>query len=542
MGYGLWPVDEKTEKQMFKILVSDSLSDEGMQILKSSKDFIVDVKTGLKADELKATIGEYDALLVRSATKVTADIIEAATKLKIIGRAGVGLDNVDLKAATAKGVIVMNTPGGNTISTAEHTMSMILALSRSIPAADQSMKKNEWRRKDFMGVELYNKTIGIVGLGRIGMEVAKRSLSFGMRVKAYDPYLSREVADQMGVELVKLEEIYRTSDYITVHVPLTEETTGMISDKQIEIMKPGVRLINCARGGIIDEAALGKAIESGKIAGAALDVYTEEPPKNLKLAQFNNVVLTPHLGASTEEAQVNVAIEIAHQVSDALLGKGIRNAANYPSVDPETYHVLQPYINLCEKLGSFTSQISDGALNEVTITYSGDISKHDTAPLTMALLKGLLSPMLQETVNYINARSLAKERGIKVVETKSVAADEFVTLISLEIKTQKETHRVAGTLFTKSEPRIVKIDEFYVEAIPMGCMLIMHNWDKPGLIGGLGTLMGTYKVNIAAMSFGREKQGGKALTVLNVDACVSAELLEKVKSLPHILSVKTVQL
>ena len=296
---------------MFKILVSDSLSEEGLSILKSSKDFIVDVKTGLKPAELKSIIAEYDALLVRSATKVTGEIIEAGTKLKIIGRAGVGLDNVDLKAATAKGIIVMNTPAGNTISTAEHTMSLILSLSRSIPQADQSMKKNEWRRKDFMGVELYNKTMGIIGLGRIGMEVAKRCLSFGMRVKAYDPFLSKEVADQNGVELVKLEEIYRQADYITVHVPLTEETTGMISDKQFEIMKPGVRVINCARGGIIDEAALVRALESKKVAGAALDVYVEEPPKDSKLTGFSNIVLTPHLGASTEEAQVNVAIEIA---------------------------------------------------------------------------------------------------------------------------------------------------------------------------------------------------------------------------------------
>jgi D-3-phosphoglycerate dehydrogenase len=527
---------------MFKILVADSLAEEGINILKSSKDFIVDVKVGLKPPDLKVIVGDYDALVVRSATKVTQEVIEAGAKLKLIGRAGVGLDNVDLKAATAKGIIVMNTPGGNTISTAEHTMSMILSLSRSIPQADQSMKKNEWRRKDFMGVELYNKTIGIIGLGRIGIEVAKRCLSFGMRVKAYDPFLSKEVADQLGVELMKLDELYKSADYITVHVPLTEETKGMISDKQFEVMKPGARVINCARGGIIDEAALARALESGKVAGAALDVYVEEPPKDLKLAKFNNVVLTPHLGASTEEAQINVAIEVAHQISDALLGKGIRNAANYPSVDPETYHVLQPYINLCERLGSFTSQISEGALNDVKITYSGDIAKNDTAPLTMALLKGLLSPMLQDTVNFINARALAKERGIRVTEMKDTQVAEFVNLISLEVKTHKETHRIAGTLFTKSEPRLVKIDEFFVEAIPAGCMVLMHNWDKPGIIGNVGRVMGEHNINIAAMSFGRDKQGGRALTVLNVDACVSPQVLEKVKALQHVLSVKTVQL
>ncbi len=528
---------------MYKILVSDSLSEEGLAVLKANKDFIVDVKTGLKSEELIGIIGEYDALVVRSATKVTPKIIEAAKKLKVIGRAGVGLDNVDLKAATDKGIIVMNTPGGNTISTAEHTMTLILSLSRNIPAADLSMKKNEWKRKDFMGVELYNKTIGIIGLGRIGMEVAKRSLAFGMRVKAYDPYLSREVADQMGVELVTLEDIYKNADYITVHVPITEETKNMISDKEISMMKAGVRLINCARGGIIDEEAVVKALEAGKVGGAAFDVYAEEPPKDLKLSKFaNNVVLTPHLGASTEEAQVNVAIEIAHQISDALLGKGIRNAANYPSVDPETYHVLHPYINLCEKLGSFTSQLCEGAINEVNITFSGDITKHDTAALTMALMKGLLSPILQDTVNFINSLTLAKGRGIKVTEVKSSQVEEFVTLISLEVKTDKETHRIAGTLFTKSEPRIVKIDEFFVEAVPFGCMLVMHNWDQAGIIGNLGTLIGEYNINIAAMSFGREKQGGKALTVLNVDTCITQEIIQKIKNIKHILSVKAVQL
>ncbi len=527
---------------MFKILVSDALSEEGLKILKSSKEFSVEVKTGLKGDALKEAVADCDALLVRSATKVTADVIEAAKNLKIIGRAGVGLDNVDLKAATDRGIIVMNTPGGNTISTAEHTMSLILALSRSIPQADVSMKNNEWRRKDFMGVELYNKTIGVIGLGRIGMEVAKRCLAFGMRVKGHDPFLAREIAEQAGIEIMKLEDIYRSADYITVHVPVTEETKGMISDAQFAMMKAGTRVINCARGGIIDEAALARALESGKIAGAALDVYVAEPPKDLPLTKFKNVVLTPHLGASTQEAQVNVAIEIAHQVADALSGKGIRNAANYPSVDPETYHVLQPYINLCEKLGCFSSQLADGALQEVNVVFSGEIACHDTVPLTMALMKGLLAPILQENVNYINSLALAKERGIRVMESKSMQVEEFVNLVSLEVKTNKTVQRVAGTLFTKSEPRLVKINEFFVEAIPMGCMVIIHNWDKPGIIGSLGSLMGEYKINIAAMSFGREKQGGKALSVLNVDACVTPEILEKIKGLPHITSAKTVQL
>jgi len=527
---------------MFKILVSDPLSEEGLKILKSSKEFCVDVKTGLNKEDLIKIIGGYDALLVRSGTKVTADVIEAATNLKIIGRAGVGLDNVDLKAATARGIIVMNTPGGNTISTAEHTMSMILALSRSIAPAAASMANNEWRRKDFMGVELYNKTIGVIGLGRIGMEVAKRCLAFGMRVKGYDPFLAREVAEQAGIEVMTLNDIYKSVDYITVHVPLTDETKGMIGEKQFAMMKKCARVINCARGGIIDEAALAKALEAGKIAGAALDVYVKEPAKDLPLAKLPNVVLTPHLGASTEEAQVNVAIEVAHQVADALSGKGIRNAANYPSVDPETYHVLQPYINLCEKLGSFAGQYAEGAAQEVNIVFCGEIAKHDTVPLSMALLKGLLSPVLQESVNYINSMALAKERGVKVMESKSREVDEFVNLVSLELKTNKATVRLAGTLFSKSEPRLVKINEYSVEAIPTGCMVVINNWDKPGIIGSLGTLMGEYNINIAAMSFGRDKQGGKALSVLNVDACVTPEILEKVKGLPHITFAKTVQL
>lgn len=527
---------------MFKILVSDSLSEEGLKILTQSKDFVVDVKTGLKPAEIKEIIGAYDALVVRSSTKVTAEIIDAAKKLKIIGRAGVGLDNVDLKAATAKGIIVMNTPGGNTISTAEHTVSMILALSRNIPQADLSMKKNEWKRKDFMGVEVYQKTIGIIGLGRIGLEVAKRCQAFGMRIKGYDPYLSKDVADQLGIEMVSLDDLYANSDYITVHVPLTEETKNMISDKQFGMMKTGVRVFNCARGGIIDEKALMKNLESGKVAGAAFDVYLSEPPKDLELVKFKNVILTPHLGASTEEAQVNVAIEIAHQISDALSGKGIRNAANYPSVDPETYNVLQPYINLCEKLGSFATQISEGALHEVNIVYSGEIAQHDTVPLSMALLKGLLSPVLQDTVNFINSIALAKDRGVRVTESKSTQVEEFVTSISVEVKTEKDSHKIEGTLFANGEPRIVKIDEFYVEAIPVGCMIILQNWDKPGIIGALGMLLGGYNINIAAMSFGREKQGGRAMSVLNVDSCITPDILEKIRSLKEVLSAKTVQI
>lgn len=526
-----------------KILVSDPLSDEGLKIIKEVKEFQVDIKTELKPEELKSIIKDYDALIVRSATKVTKDVIEAASKLKVIGRAGVGLDNVDLSAATQKGIIVMNTPGGNTISTAEHTMSMILSLSRNIPQANASTKKGEWKRSKFMGVELYNKVLGIVGFGRIGSEVAKRSQSFGMKILAYDPFLSKEVAEGLGVEVVELKELFERSDYITVHTPLTEETKHIISEAQFKIMKKGVRLINCARGGIIDEAALISAIKEGKVAGAAMDVFEKEPiAADSELLKLDNVVVTPHLGASTEEAQVNVAIEVAEIVRDALLGKGIRNAANYPCLEAEVCKVLDPYINLSEKLGIFSGQLVEGRYQELNISYSGDIVQYDLSPLTMALVKGVLSPIMQETVNFINAIALAKERGIKIKESKSSSEEEFVTLVQLEIKTDKETKRISGTLSSNKQPRIVKVEQYYVELTPVGEMIFIQNLDKPGIIGNLGTLLGKHNINIAAMTFGRDKPGGKAISVFNVDSPVSAELLDKIKKLENIVTVKVIRL
>ncbi len=526
-----------------KILVSDPLSDEGLKIIKEVKEFQVDIKTELKPEELKSIIKDYDALIVRSATKVTKDVIEAASKLKVIGRAGVGLDNVDLSAATQKGIIVMNTPGGNTISTAEHAMSMILSLSRNIPQANASTKKGEWKRSKFMGVELYNKILGIVGFGRIGSEVAKRSQSFGMKILAYDPFLSKEVAEGLGVEIVELKELFERSDYITVHTPLTEETKHIISEEEFKIMKKGVRLINCARGGIIDEAALITAIKEGKVAGAALDVFEKEPvAADSELLKLDNVVVTPHLGASTEEAQVNVAIEVAEIVRDALLGKGIRNAANYPCLEAEVCKVLDPYINLSEKLGIFSGQLVEGRYQELNISYSGDIVQYDLSPLTMALVKGVLSPIMQETVNFINATALAKERGIKIKESKSSSEEEFVTLVQLEIKTDKETKRISGTLSSNKQPRIVKVEQYYVELTPVGEMIFIQNLDKPGIIGNLGTLLGKHNINIAAMTFGRDKPGGKAISVFNVDSPVSAELLDKIKKLENIVTVKVIRL
>jgi D-3-phosphoglycerate dehydrogenase len=527
---------------MIKILVSDQLSDEGLKILKEVKEFEVDVKTDLKPEGLKEIIGNYDALVVRSATKATKDIISQATRLKVIGRAGVGLDNVDLEAATQKGIIVMNTPAGNTMSTAEHTMSMILALSRNIPQATASTKKGEWKRSKFMGVELYAKTLGIVGLGRIGSELAKRALSFGMKVLAFDPFLSLDVARQLGVEVVELKDIYARADYISVHTPLTEETKHLISKEAFGEMKKGVRVVNCARGGIIDEAALIAAVKEGKVAGAALDVFEQEPvsPES-ELLKLENVIVTPHLGASTEEAQVNVAIEVAEIVRDALLGKGIRNAANYPCLDPEAFKILQPYINLAEKLGMFATQLAEGRIFEVNIVYGGDIIKHNLTPLTLSLVKGMLTPILQETVNFINAVSLAKERGIKINEVKSSREEEFVTLIQVEVKTDKETRKLYGTLSSNKQPRIVKIDEYYLDLSPVGVMIFINNKDLPGVIGNLGTLMGKNNINIAAMTFGRDEPGGRAISVINVDSDVGAELQEKIRKTENILKVKVIK-
>ena len=527
---------------MIKILVSDALSEEGLKVFSNSPELTVDVKTDLKPEVLKEIIKDYDGLVVRSATKVTKEIIQAGSKLKVIGRAGVGLDNVDLEAATQKGIIVMNTPAGNTISTAEHTFSMILTLSRNIAQANASMKKGEWKRAKFMGVELYNKVLGIVGFGRIGSEVAKRAKSFGMKVLAFDPFLSAQVASDLGVQIAELKQVLLESDYITVHTPLTEETKHMISDQEFGIMKKGVRIINCARGGIIDEAALARAVKEGKVAGAAMDVFETEPLEpSSELLKLDNVVTTPHLGASTEEAQINVSIEVAEIVRDALLGRGIRNAANYPCLDAEACNVLNPYINLGEKLGMFAAQLVEGRFLELTISYSGQITKYNLSPLTMALVKGMLTPILKETVNFVNGIALLKERGIKLLESKSGQEGEFVNLIQLEIKTDQETKSILGTLSGNKQPRIVKIDDYYLDLYPVGEMIFIRNLDKPGLIGNLGTLMGKSGINIAAMALGRNKPGDKAISVWSVDNQVSSEIQDKIKKLENILTVKIIR-
>jgi D-3-phosphoglycerate dehydrogenase / 2-oxoglutarate reductase len=527
---------------MFKILVSDKLEKEGLDILTAEKNFQVDCKFGLPAAELKTIIKDYDAMIVRSGTQVTAEIIEAADKLKVIGRAGVGLDNVDLPAATKKGIVAMNTPAGNTTSTAEHTMSMILALSRSIPQAVASVKSSKWERSKFVGVELYGKTLGIIGLGRIGSTVAKMAQGFGMKIIGYDPYLSAAIAAKNGIELTDLDTIYKNADYITVHIPKTDETTNMISDKQIALMKKSVRLVNCARGGIIDEKALTQALKDKRIAGAALDVYDVEPPDfSLELFKLDNCITTPHLGASTSEAQVNVAIEIAHAVKDALLGHGIRNAANFPSLSAEAYKGVEPYLNLAERMGKFAGQLVQGRVSAVKITYSGTVTKQSVAAITMALAKGVLAPVLGETVNTINAMNMMKDRGINIQEIVSNDASEYVNLIALDITTDKETFSLWGTLTSNKQPRIVKINNVYMEAVPAGHMLFINNNDKPGIVGAIGTILAGAQINIAGITLGRENQQGVAVSVVNVDSEIPEAVMGQLRQTKNILFAKTIK-
>ena len=523
-----------------KVLVSDPLSEEGLKILKD-RGLQTDLKPKLSPEELKKIINNYDALIIRSGTKVTADIISVCKNIKVIGRAGVGVDNVDVEAATKQGIVVMNTPGGNTTSTAEHTLSMLLALARNIPQASGSLKAGEWNRKKFLGVELLGKCLGIVGLGRIGIEVAKRAASFGMRIVAYDPFLSPKKAQQFDIELVELPALFKRADFITVHTPLNNATRHLLGKKEFSQMKKGVRILNCARGGIVDEAALYQAIKDGIVAGAALDVFEKEPPQDSPLLGLDCVVMTPHLGASTEEAQVNVAVEVAQQVADVLEGKGIRNAVNFPCVETEASKIIEPYIRLAEKLGSLQVQIISGHINKVSIKYGGEVVNYEVAPITIAVIKGLLSH-IQESVNYVNASLIAKERGIAVSETKVLDTEEFANLISVEVETNKGKSFVAGTLFTKNNPRIVLINEFYIDSIPEGNLLITHNIDKTGVVGAIGTILGNNNINIAAMNFGRATPGGESMIVINVDSEIPAKVLDEIRKTKSILDVKLIKL
>ncbi len=525
-----------------KILVSDSLSKQGIEVLEKA-GFTVVVKTKLSKDELLKEINDCDGLIVRSATKVTADVIDAAGHLKVIGRAGSGLDNVDTQAATRRGIVVMNTPGGNTVTTAEHTMAMIFAMTRRIPQATASMKAGKWEKERFMGVELYNKILGIIGVGQIGGYLTKLAQGIGMNVIAYDPYLAEERARHMGVEMVDLDELFRRSDIISVHTPLTPETKSLIDAGAIAKMKPGVMIVNCARGGIVNEADLCEALKAKKVAAAAFDVFDQEPVKpDHPLLTLDNFICTPHIGASTTEAQENVAIGIAEQIVDYFT-KGIaRGAVNVPSVPPELLPQLQPYLALAEKIGLMQAQLYEGGLERVTVEYNGEVSSLTVAPLTIAVLKGLLTPILENAVNFVNAPVVAKERGIEVKEVRSGDAGDFTSVIRVRVETGRRAHHVAGTLHNRKEPRIVEIDTFQVEVVPEGHLLLILNVDRPGVIGEVGKVLGDHDINIARMQCSREERGGNALLIIGTDVPLSREVLDHIKSARNILSVKVADL
>lgn len=522
-----------------KVLVSDPLSNEGLEILK--EHFTVDVITGLSEDELSKIIKDYDALVIRSGTTVTQKIIEAADKLKVIGRAGVGVDNVDVDAATKKGIIVTNSPEGNMISAAEHTIAMMMAMSRNIPQANASLKKKEWKRNKFMGVEVKGKTLGVIGLGRIGSEVAKRASGLEMKLMGYDPFISEKRAAELGIKLATVNEIAKAADYITVHTPLIKETRNILDEEQFNLMKPTAKVINCARGGIISEEALAKALANGKISGAALDVFIEEPPFNSPLLDFDNVIVTPHLGASTQEAQVNVAIEIANEIVSVLTGGLAKNAINIPSVKPEAMAVLAPYIRLAEMMGKIAGQLVEGNYEKVEIGYNGEISGKDTRPLTVSALKGLLEMALGSAVNYVNAPSLAKSRQIAVVESRSESSAEYASTVSIRLIGGEKTKLVSGTV-VGDEPKIVSIDGDKLDIFPAGYMIFAKHINRPNVIGPCCLVLGKNNINISGMQVGRSEIGSVTMMVLNVDNEVPAPILEELRNVEGILSAKLVKL
>lgn len=526
---------------MFRVLVSDPISDQGLQQLMDASDVILDKKTGLSEDELVAIIGEYDALLVRSQTKVTARIMNAASKLKVIGRAGVGVDNIDLETATQKGIIVINAPDGNTIATCELTFAMMMALARNIPQAYKKTISGEWDRKSFVGVELRAKTLGVIGMGRIGTEVAKRAKAFGMEVLGYDPFLTEDRAEKLGVSLASVDEVCEQSDFITVHTPLTNETRNLLSTPQFAKMKKGVRIINCARGGIIDEVALVEAIDSGIVAGAAFDVFVEEPPAaDHPFLNHPKIIVTPHLGASTIEAQENVAIDVAEEVLHILRDEPFKNAVNMPPVRADVLAKLQPYFLLGERMGQLLAQMSEQAPREIVINYSGELANVDTAPLARYIIKGVLSHHLGSDVNIINAMHMAKSREVSIISEKTTKTKGFTNLITITLRSDKEERSVAGTLLNGYGPRIVKIDGYPVDVAPEGNILLVAHHDKPGIIGRLGSILGDSGTNIATMQVGRKVVGGSAIMVLTVDKPAPAEAIQELLQLPEINQVKEI--
>lgn len=519
-----------------RVLISDKLSPLAQKIFEE-RGVEVDVKVGLEKQELLEIIGDYDGLAIRSATKPSDKVIEAAKNLKVIGRAGIGVDNVDIKAATSNGVIVMNTPFGNSITTAEHAIAMMMALARNIPDANTSTHEGKWEKSKYMGVEVTGKTLGVIGCGNIGSIAAERGIGLKMKVITFDPFLTHERAIELGVEKVELEDLFKRSDFITLHTPLTDKTRNIIDAQAIEMMKDGVRIVNCARGGLVDEQALRDALESGKVAGAAFDVFSEEPAKENVLFNAPNMICTPHLGASTDEAQVNVAVQVAEQMSDYLLTGAITNAINFPSVSAEEAPRLSPYIQLSEQLGLFAGQLIETGLQEVRVEFVGDIGDLNTSTLMAAAVCGVLRPQLSE-VNMVSASVVAQDRGIVIEETKRSKEGAYGSYMRLTLKTERQERSVAGTVFSDGKPRIIQVRGINLEAGLDQEMLYVENTDKPGFIGALGTLLGEEKLNIANFNLGRDDEGGNAIALIGVDAEISEEVLGKTRALEHVIDAK----
>ncbi len=524
-----------------RVLVCDAIAEDGVKALEEF-GAQVDVRLGMSPEELISVIGEYDAVVVRSETKITAEAIAAAKRLQIIGRAGIGVDNIEVDAATERGILVLNAPTGNIISAAEHTIALMLALARNVPQANASLKGGKWDRKRFMGVELRGKTLGIIGLGQVGSEVARRARGLEMQVVGYDPFLPEERARVLGVKVIPLEDLLGQSDFISVHTTLTEGTRGLIGAEQLAMMKPTVRIINTARGGIIDEEALYRAVEEGRIAGAAVDVFVHEPAVGNKLVESDRIVVTPHLGASTAEAQERVAVDVAEQIIAHLKGEPVRYAVNAPLIPPETLSFLAPYIDVALKMGLLAQQLCEGQLRDVQIEYAGEISQHDVTPLKVAVIRGLLSSISEEPVNIVNVDLIAQRRGLRIIERKGPSHETYSNLVGVRLTTSAGETTISATL-AHDGPHVVLVNDYWVDIPPSeGYLLVCENQDRPGMIGALGTLTGNHDINIAFMAVGRQALRGKAMMVMGLDDSVPEAVMQEIRAIPYITSAKLAKL